>query len=94
MTGPAVLAVLLCSAALGNDIGRWRMPSTVAQASAFGYGPGHHAPIVRAPGYRTPPAPRIVLAPPGQPPFCPQAYREIGGCGAGSCSAGYGAASH
>lgn len=63
------------------------MPSTIAQAAGFGYGPGHHAPMVRAPHHRTPPAPRVTVVPPGVQPFCPQAYRNIAGCG-GDCGAG------
>lgn len=76
-----------------NEIGRWRMPSTICQAAGFGYGPGRHAPIVRAPGYRTPPPPRVVMTPRGVQPFCPQAYRSINGCvgpWAGAACSSYG----
>jgi len=44
-----VLVCLTVGSAEGQSLGRWRMPSTPAQFFGLGYGPGHHAPMVRMP---------------------------------------------
>jgi len=44
-----VLVCLTVGTAEGQSLGRWRMPSTPAQFFGYGYGPGHHAPMVRMP---------------------------------------------
>jgi len=44
-----VLVCLTAGVSEGQSLGRWRMPSTPAQFFGCGYGPGHHAPIVRMP---------------------------------------------
>jgi len=44
-----VLLCLTVGTAEGQSFGRWRMPSTPAQFFGYGYGPGHHAPMVRTP---------------------------------------------
>lgn len=44
-----LLACSFAGIAEGNSFGRWRLPSTTAQFFGCGYGPGHHAPMVRMP---------------------------------------------
>jgi len=44
-----VLVCLAVGSAEGQSLGRWRLPSTPAQFFGCGFGPGHHAPIVRMP---------------------------------------------
>jgi len=44
-----VLVGLTAGVSEGQSMGRWRMPSTPAQFFGCGYGPGHHAPMVRMP---------------------------------------------
>lgn len=45
----ALAVCLLSSKANGWSAGRWNMPSTNAQYFGYGYGPGHHAPMLRMP---------------------------------------------
>jgi len=44
-----VLVCLTAGVSEGQSLGRWRMPSTPAQFFGCGYGPGHHAPMIRMP---------------------------------------------
>ncbi|MBX3424551.1 MAG: hypothetical protein KF688_02620 [Pirellulales bacterium] len=83
------IVALAATSAEAQSIGRWRLPSTLAQASGFCYGPGHHAPIVVARGYPVPPAPRTVVVPGCESAFCTEPYRDIRGCGPAGCG-GYG----
>lgn len=68
-----IVACLLDGVATGQSIGRWRMPSTPAQFFGYGVGPGHHAPIVRAPAYHPPRVRRITRPACRHEPFCREA---------------------
>ena len=46
---PLLLLGLAATSAQAQSIGRWNLPSTTAQYFGCGYGPGHHAPMVRMP---------------------------------------------
>lgn len=46
-----LLTVLSPLAASAQSFGPWHIPSTCAQFFGCRYGPGHHAPMVRVPGY-------------------------------------------
>jgi len=70
----ATLAVVLLAGfaagtARGQSLGRFRMPSTIAQFVGVGYGPGHHAPIVRPQCYQPIQVPRFVEVPGGHWPY-------------------------
>lgn len=82
----SALVVLLVSSfidstTLAKGTGLWRLPSSTAQYFGYGYGPGHHAPMIRSPGYRPPQVQRLKFIPAKQGPFC-----NAGNCQA---SAGY-----
>jgi hypothetical protein len=64
--------------AAAESIGFMHMPSTVAQFLGYGYGAGHHAPIVRTPAQRPAPTPRRAAPPPCYGPLYPAAYAPIG----------------
>ncbi len=49
----------------GQSLGRWRMPSTPAQFFGYGYGPGHHAPMIRMPDCQPMTVQRLEFASPG-----------------------------
>jgi len=65
-----IVACLLAGVAEGQSIGRWRLPSTPAQYFGCGVGPGHHAPMVRAPRYQPPRMQRITITTHRRAPFC------------------------
>jgi len=65
-----IVACLLDGVAEGQSAGRWRLPSTPAQYFGYGVGPGHHAPMVRAPRYHPPRMRRITRAASRCDPFC------------------------
>lgn len=47
----ALLSIsLLASQTRAQSIGYWHLPSTQPQFCGLGYGPGHHAPMIRAHG--------------------------------------------
>ena len=78
------------------------MPSTVPQWWGYGYGPGHHAPMIFTPGAAcVSNGPRRVKWPGGCGLSCPAPYAPIGcygasggaGCGCNG-AVGYGAGSH
>jgi hypothetical protein len=73
------------STVLGQSIGCARMPSTVGQYFGYGYGAGHHAPIVRTPGHRPTRAPRMAVVHPAEGALYPAPYGP-GGCVHGQCS--------
>jgi hypothetical protein len=60
--GIETLALLMVGqgTALAASFGRWHVPSTPAQFFGYGYGPGHHAPMVRRHGVQPPVVPRVV----------------------------------
>jgi hypothetical protein len=62
----AIAYCLLSSVASGFGCNHWDMPSTSAQCFGYGYGPGHHAPMVRPSHHcrhHQQRAPRYVAAP-------------------------------
>jgi hypothetical protein len=85
------ISLVVCATAAATDraaaesIGCMKMPSTVAQFLGYGYGAGHHVPIVRTPAHHPAPTPRRVVAPPCYGPLYPAAYAPIG-CYDSSCS--------
>jgi hypothetical protein len=54
-----------------------RLPSTTAQYLGYGYGAGHHAPLVRTPGQRPAYTPRRVAHPAVYGPLWPADYQYI-----------------
>jgi hypothetical protein len=78
-------AVAAADRAVAESIGFLHMPSTVAQYLGYGYGAGHHVPIVRTPAQRPAPIPRRAAPPPCYGPLYPAAYAPIG-CYDSSCS--------
>ena len=86
----AVMVAVLCAASAGyvsaGSIGRADMPSRVAQYFGYGYGAGHHAPIVRTPGQHPGHVPRNVRVPRSHGPLYPAPYRPIG-CYGDACYA-------
>jgi hypothetical protein len=68
----------------GQSVGCARMPSTWAQYLGWGYGAGHHAPMVRTPWQHPDRVQRMAFAPPQCGPLAPAPY-EIQGCYGGHC---------
>ncbi|QDT01169.1 hypothetical protein [Adhaeretor mobilis] len=66
----------LSSGAIAKGTGLWRLPSSTAQYFGCGNGPGHHAPMIRSPGYQPPQVQRLKFIPAKQGPFC-----KAGTCG-------------
>ena len=66
----AAAVCLLSSEARGWSSGRWNMPSTPAQYFGYGYGPGHHAPMLRMPCCQPTQGPRVVFTPDCPPSCC------------------------
>lgn len=62
------------AAALGPSA----MPSRLAQCLGYGYGPGHHAPIVRTPGVHPDHVPRYTRIPRSTGELYPAPYAPIG----------------
>lgn len=84
----AAAVSLLSSEARGWSCGRWNMPSTPAQYFGYGYGPGHHAPMLRMPCCQPYDGPRVAFTsdcPPAQCFPCSatgggsKMYRELSG---------------
>lgn len=74
----ALLALsLMQSASLAKGTGLWRLPSSTAQYFGYGYGPGHHAPMIRSPGYRPPQVQRLKFIPANQGPFCATGHCQM-----------------
>ena len=70
--------------AVGQSIGCARMPSTIGQYFGYGYGAGHHAPIVRTPGYRPERVARLTVVRPAEGALYAAPYGP-GGCQHGQC---------
>ena len=78
-----IAAVILLAAAVagisqmaaGESIGCYSMPSRFSQYLGYGYGAGHHAPIVRTPAQHPYQAPRNVRS---YGPLYPAPYAPIG----------------
>ena len=71
----------------GVSCGRWRLPSTCAQYWGYGVGPGHHVPMVRAPGYQPPRIARVTFPPECEPTFCHSGCSHASYSGPGCYSA-------
>lgn len=71
-----------------QSLGCLALPSTMPQVIGYGYGAGHHAPIVRTPAQRPPRMDRHVKAPACYGPLCPEPYAPIGCYGAACCAPG------
>jgi hypothetical protein len=71
-------------AASAQSFGMYSMPSRVTQYLGYGYGAGHHAPIVKTPGQRPPRVPRHVKAPAACGPLYAAPVAPIG-CTGESC---------
>ena len=78
----AAIVAVLCAGSAGyasaESIGRAAMPSRVVQYFGYGYGAGHHAPIVRTPGQHPGHPPRNVRVPRSHGPLYPAPYAPIG----------------
>jgi len=61
-----LLACFCIDAARAQAYGPWRIPSTSAQFCGYGFGAGHHAPIVRSLGGNPPHVARMVFVPASQ----------------------------
>ncbi|HEX6961419.1 MAG TPA: hypothetical protein VF175_06095 [Lacipirellula sp.] len=70
-------AASLDQSTLAASLGRASMPSTIAQYFGYGYGAGHHAPIVRTPGMHPDHAPRNVRLPRSAGPLYPAPYEPL-----------------
>jgi hypothetical protein len=60
LVGAVLVGSLMAGEASAQSLGYWALPSTTPQYFGFGYGPGHHAPIIRAHGCRPDDGPRRV----------------------------------
>jgi hypothetical protein len=80
-------ALVIAPAARAQSFGCMRMPSTLGQYFGYGYGAGHHAPIVRTPGVRPERVQRMTISPRACGPLGPAPYEMIG-CYGGSCQGG------
>jgi hypothetical protein len=83
-------AIVIAPAAHAQSFGCMRMPSTLGQYFGYGYGAGHHAPIVRTPGVRPDRVQRMAISPAACGPLGPAPY-EVVGCYGGTCEGVYGA---
>lgn len=81
-------ALMLAPEARAQSFGCMRMPSTAAQYLGYGYGAGHHAPIVRTPGVRPERVHRMAISPARCGPLGAAPY-EMVGCYGGACQGGY-----
>jgi hypothetical protein len=85
LVGMALVGSLATEMAMAQSIGVARMPSTVAQYFGVGYGAGHHAPIVRTPGYRPERVARVAFVPSYYGPLQPAPYAVVG-CNGADCA--------
>jgi hypothetical protein len=74
----AGLSAMCCAKAGAQSVGCFGMPSRVSQDLGYGYGAGHHAPMVRTWGQHPERVPRRVWAPAAEGPLYPAAYGPIG----------------
>ena len=82
-----IVAAAACSGetpCYGQSFGCAHLPSTVVQYLGYGYGAGHHLPIVKTPWQHPQRAQRMAFAPPQCGPLGPAPY-EIYGCYGGQC---------
>lgn len=87
----AALAAMVVAATAGREaaaqsIGCMRLPSTVGQYFGYGYGAGHHAPIVRTPHQEPQRIARRTFAPPWCGPLQPLPYEPAGCYGPAGCA--------
>jgi hypothetical protein len=81
----AVAATAVASGgASAQSFGFYSMPSRVSQYLGYGYGAGHHAPIVKTPGQHPVRVPRHVKAPAACGPLYAAPVAPIG-CNGESC---------
>ena len=80
----AAIAATASSEASAQSFGFYSMPSRVSQYLGYGYGAGHHAPIVRTPGQHPPRVPRHAKAPAACGPLYAAPVAPIG-CTGESC---------
>jgi hypothetical protein len=78
------MMMLAASQASGQSLGFLKLPSTVPQYLGWGYGAGHHAPIVKTPAMRPPRMQRMTYYPAYCGPLWPADYEPIG-CYGGAC---------
>jgi hypothetical protein len=82
-----VVFCVVATAALplhAQGFGAMKMPSTFCQYLGWGYGAGHHAPILRTPWLRTERTQRIVFLPRQCAPLASPPY-VVQGCYGGHC---------
>ncbi|HMP05594.1 MAG TPA: hypothetical protein PJ982_04525 [Lacipirellulaceae bacterium] len=84
-----VAAVLHCGEARAQALGCLALPSTVPQYLGYGYGAGHHAPIVRTPSQLPHRGVRRVKLPACYGPLAPLEPMPTA-CGQGGCFDPYG----
>jgi len=82
----AAFAIAASDHAAAQSFGFYSMPSRVSQYLGYGYGAGHHAPIVKTPGQRPPRVPRHVRVPAACGPLYAAPVAPIG-CTGESCYA-------
>jgi hypothetical protein len=80
-------ALVIAPTGRAQSIGCMRMPSTIGQFFGYGYGAGHHAPIVRTPGMHPERVQRRAISPAACGPLGPAPY-EMMGCYDGVCPSG------
>lgn len=80
----AAIVATASSEAPAQSFGFYSMPSRLSQYLGYGYGAGHHAPIVKTPGQRPPRVPRHVKAPAACGPLYAAPVAPIG-CSGDSC---------
>jgi hypothetical protein len=80
-------SLAFASTASAQNMGFARMPSTVPQYFGFGYGAGHHAPMVRTPGNQPFHVDRRVRVPARCGRLSPAPYAPIG-CYGPNCAPG------
>jgi len=71
-------ALAWCETARAQSVGCFGMPSRASQYFGYGYGAGHHAPIVRSWGQHPSRVPRNVHVPAAQGPLYPAPYAPVG----------------
>ncbi len=80
----AAFVVAASGTASAQSFGVYSMPSRVSQYLGYGYGAGHHAPIVKTPGQHPPRVPRHVRLPAACGPLYAAPVAPIG-CSGESC---------
>ena len=89
----AILVTVAASLSLAQEAAAWLpgfppMPSTCAQWWGYGYGPGHHAPMLHTPGAAPARGPRNIRDRSGCALTYPAPYAPIGCYGGACCPAG------